>query len=192
MESAMPVFLPCSVKEAVVRLRMDDHEPITHLVSFLDGEVPNEFYKHPEVERLTFHFSDADKFIPGIRCVQAMDVRELIDFVVDARVGGTAEGVWLFACPNGVNLSMAGVLIALIAFYARGVDGQDATKWVTPVIETLYDSHPLVRPNRLMLRHADHLMGLGGTLLSEDSRRRPRMMGIFGSDGLNEILMQTC
>ena len=126
---------------------------ITHVIGLLGPEMD-----HPvlpgihEENRLRLSFNDISRPVDGMVCAGARDVSTLIDFVHRAGISARL----LIHCWAGVSRSTAAAYIARCALYPESSEAELATR--------LRALSPTATPNRLMVAHADQILGRNGAM----------------------------
>lgn len=127
----------------------------THVVSLLGPESP-----HPVLERvsgdrhLTLTFHDITEEMPGLDAPKPEHVEEIIEFARNWNFGGPL----LIHCWAGISRSTAAAFTTMCALKP------DAGE--TELAQQLRGLSPVATPNRLMVEHADKLLGRAGRMIS--------------------------
>lgn len=130
---------------------------VSHVVGILDPGTPRpEAYAelHP-AEPVEFRFHDIVEPEPLRLAPSVADVAAIIDAA--ERIHAARPTHLLVHCYAGVSRSTATAVIVM----AMRNPGREAE-----IFAALRDIRPRAWPNSLMIRHADHQLGLGGALVS--------------------------
>ncbi len=115
----------------------------------------------PPPNKLLLRFDDVDSPLSAYQAVTKAEIQSLIDFYRRAALpffAGTAQTKLVIHCAAGISRSTAACLIG----YAL-VFGKERISQASDSMENATE-HTDPWPNRLMLRHADEILGFDGKL----------------------------
>ncbi len=131
-----------------------DRHRVSHVVSLLGPDTPHRSFEGVHGERhlkLTFH--DIAEAIEGYTEPRAADAERMVAFLQ----GWRREQPMLIHCWAGISRSTAAAFTAMCLF--RAGDDEEQLAWELRVASAS------ATPNRLIVQHADAILGRGGRMV---------------------------